>query len=101
MVPPSILVVGSETTTLQAIGVLTARTSCSAVGAIGSEALAKVEHNPELDLVLLELGSGNESGLRTLQQLRFVRPNLKIVVLSPSPDSRQVVEAIRLGAEDP
>src|SRR5882724_1443833 len=100
MVSPHILVVGSETTTLQAISVLTARTSCSAEGAIGAKALATVAHNPELDLVLLELGSENENGLRTLQQLRFARPDLKIVVLSPSPDSRQVVEAIRLGAED-
>ena len=50
--------------------------------------------------MLLELGNGNENALQTLQQLRFVRPDLKIVVLSPSTDSRQVVEAIRLGAED-
>jgi len=100
MVSPHILVVGSETTTLQALSVLTAGTSCSAEGAIGAEALATVQHNPEPDLVLLELGNGNESGLRTLQQLRFVRPDLTIVVLSASTDSRHVVEAIRLGAQD-
>jgi len=100
IVSPHILVVGSETTTLQALSVLTARTSCPAEGAFGAEALATVEHNPGLDLVLLELGNGNENGLQTLQQLRVVRPDLKIVVLSPSADSRQVVEAIRLGAED-
>jgi two-component system, NtrC family, response regulator AtoC len=100
MVSPHILVVGSETTTLQALSVLTARTSCSAGGVIGTEVLATVEHSPELDLVLLELGNGNKNGLQTLQQLRFARPDLKIVVLSHSADSRQVVEAIRLGAED-
>src|SRR5438445_9769185 len=100
MVSPHILVVGSETTTLQALSVLTARTSCCAEGAIAAEALATVEHNPALDLVLLELGNGNENGLQTLQQLRLVRPGLKIVVLSVSGDSRQVVEAIRLGAQD-
>src|SRR5882724_1205288 len=100
MVSPHILVVGSEATTLQAVSVLTAHTSCSADAAIGAEALATVEHNPKPDLVLLELGNGNENGLQTLQQLRFVRPDLKIVVLSSSTDSRQVVEAIRLGAED-
>jgi two-component system response regulator AtoC len=100
MVSPHILVVGSETTTLQALSVLTTRTSCSAESAIGAEALATVGHSPRPDLVLLELGNGNENGLQTLQQLRFLRPDLKIVVLSPSADSRQVVEAIRLGAED-
>ena len=100
MVSPHILVVGSKTTTLQALNVLTARTSCSADTVIGADALATVEHNPKPDLVLLEVGNGNESGLQTLQQLRFVRPDLKIVVLSPSADSGQVVEAIRLGAED-
>jgi two-component system, NtrC family, response regulator AtoC len=100
MVSPHILVVGSETTTLQAVSVLTARTSCSAEAAIGAEALATVEHSPRPDLILFELGNGNENGLQTLRQLRFLRPDLKIVVLSPSADSRQVVEAIRLGAED-
>ncbi len=100
MISSHILVVGSETTTLQTLSVLTARTPYSAEGAIVAEALATVRHNPELDLVLLELGNGNESGLRTLQQLRFVRPDLTIVVLSASADSRQVVEAIRLGAQD-
>src|SRR2546422_572920 len=100
MVSSHILVVGSETTTSQTLSVLTARTSCPADAAIGAEALATVEHNPKPDLVLLELGNGNENALQTLQQLRFVRPDLKIVVLSPSAYSRQVVEAIRLGAED-
>ena len=46
MVSPHILVVGSETTTLQALSVLTTRTSCSAETAIGAEALATVEHIP-------------------------------------------------------
>jgi two-component system response regulator AtoC len=100
MISSRILVVGSETTTLETLSVLTARTPYSAEGAIGANALATVQHNPEPDLVLLELGNGNESGLRTLQQLRFVRPNLTIVVLSASTDSRHVVEAIRLGAQD-
>jgi two-component system, NtrC family, response regulator AtoC len=100
MVSPHILVVGSETTTSQALSVLTTRTSCLAETAIGAEALSMVKNSPRTDLVLLELGNGNENGLQTLQQLRFALPDLKIVVLSPSSDSRQVVEAIRLGAED-
>ena len=99
MISPHILVVGSETT-LQAVSVLTARTPYSIEAAIGTEALATLQHNPELDLVLLDLGNENGNALRTLQQLRFVRPDLTIVVLSASVDSRQVVEAIRLGAQD-
>src|ERR1700722_6126064 len=99
MISPHILVVGSETT-LQAVSVLTARSEYSIEAAIGTEALATLQHNPELDLVLLDLGNENGNALRTLQQLRFVRPDLTIVVLSASVHSRQVVEAIRLGAQD-
>src|ERR1700722_3926443 len=99
MISPHILVVGSETT-LQAVTVLTARTEYSIEAAIGTEALATLQHNPDFDLVLLDLGNENGNALRTLQQLRFGRPDLAIVVLSASFDSRQVVEAIRLGAQD-
>jgi two-component system response regulator AtoC len=99
MISPHILVVGSDTTQ-QTVSVLTACCPYSIKAAIGTEALAALQHNPELELVLLDLGNENGNALRTLQQLRIVRPDLTIVVLSASADSRQVVEAIRLGAQD-
>src|SRR5207253_10005561 len=39
-------------------------------------------------------------GLETLEQLRQLRPGVKVVMLSCVSDTRKVVQAIRLGAHD-
>jgi len=67
---------------------------------LGTEALVRVRRDPAPDLVLLELGDRDGKCLPILQQLRAMRPDLAIVVLSASGDTREVVEAIRLGAQD-
>jgi two-component system response regulator AtoC len=77
------------------------RSSCrTEEWASGGEAIARVHRTPTPDLVLLELGNENGVGLQTLQQLRSTRPELAVVVLSASGNTKQVVEAIRLGAQD-
>jgi DNA-binding NtrC family response regulator len=78
-----------------------AETSCRAEETpIGAGAVAKVHCDPPPDLVLLELGNGSDVGLQLLQEIRTMRPELAIVVLLASGATRQVVEAIRLGARD-
>jgi DNA-binding NtrC family response regulator len=62
--------------------------------------VARIHRNPKPDLVLLELGNGHGEGLQTLQRFLQLRPDLKVIVLSNVGDSRQVVEAIRIGAHD-
>jgi len=101
MISPHVLVVGSEPTTLHSLSAMLAGNACRAEASVlGAEALVRIRRDPALDLVLLELGDGNGNGLPILQQLRAMRPDLAIVVLSASGDTREVVEAIRLGAED-
>lgn len=101
MISPNILVVGSEPSTLHALTAMLAGLPYSTEGStVGAEAVARVHREPVPDLVLLELGNGDGRGLQTLQQLRSLRPDLAVVVLSASGDIRQVVEAIRLGARD-
>src|SRR5258705_12885636 len=39
-------------------------------------------------------------GLKTLEQVRQLRPSVKVVMLSCVTDTRKVVQAIRLGAHD-
>ena len=68
--------------------------------AFGAPAMARIYRNPRPDLVLLELGNGHGEGLQTLQRFLQLRPDLKVIVLSRVGDSRQVVEAIRIGAHD-
>jgi len=101
MISPHVLLVGNEPATLHSLSAMLAGTSYRAEeSALGAEALARIHRDPAPDLVLLDLGDGDGKGLPMLQQLRAMRPNLAIVVLSASGDTGRVVEAIRLGAQD-
>src|SRR5215510_11065340 len=66
----------------------------------GEEALQRVEKGLQPDLVLLDLLMPGIDGLQTLEQLRQVKPGVKVVMLSCVSDTRKVVQAIRLGAHD-
>src|SRR3954468_24331522 len=66
----------------------------------GEEALERVQKGLQPDLVLLDLLMPGIDGLQTLEQLREMRPGMKVVMLSCVSDTRKVVQAIRLGAHD-
>jgi two-component system, NtrC family, response regulator AtoC len=65
----------------------------------GAAALARFYRAPLPDLLLLELGTGREA-VEILKTVRKLHPGLKVVVLAHPGDNRQVVEAIRVGAQD-
>lgn len=66
----------------------------------GEEALSCVEKGLEPDLVLLDVLMPGIDGLQTLEQLRQMKPGVKVVMLSCVSDTRKVVQAMRLGAQD-
>ncbi len=66
----------------------------------GEEALKRVEKGLEPDLVLLDVLMPGIDGLETLEQLRQQKPGLKVVMLSCVNDTKKVVQAMRLGAQD-
>jgi two-component system response regulator AtoC len=66
----------------------------------GEEALALVEKGLQPDLVLLDVLMPGIDGLETLEQLRRARPGVKVVMLSCVSDTRKVVHAMKLGAQD-
>ncbi|MGH9503575.1 MAG: sigma-54-dependent transcriptional regulator [Terriglobales bacterium] len=68
--------------------------------ATGEAALERVQKGLRPDLVLLDLLMPGIDGLQTLEQLRQILPNVKVVMLSCVSDTRKVVQAIRLGAHD-
>ncbi|MFY9659492.1 MAG: sigma-54 dependent transcriptional regulator [Terriglobales bacterium] len=66
----------------------------------GEEAVEHVRKGLQPDLVLLDLLMPGIDGLQTLEQLRHLKPGLKVVMLSCVNDTRKVVQAMRLGAID-
>ena len=66
----------------------------------GNDALQRVQRGLSPDLVLLDLLMPGLDGLQTLEQLRQMQPSMKVVMLSCVSDTRKVVQAIRLGAQD-
>ena len=66
----------------------------------GEEALELVQKGFQPNLVLLDLLMPGIDGLETLEGLRKLQPNLRVVMLSCVNDTKKVVQAIRLGATD-
>src|ERR1700729_2011303 len=66
----------------------------------GEEALQHLEKGLQPDLVLLDVLLPGIDGIETLEKLRQKRPGLKVVMLSCVNDTRKVVQAMRLGAQD-
>src|SRR5215831_7096750 len=71
-----------------------------ATASTGEEALEIVQKGMSPDLVLLDLLMPGIDGLETLENLRKLRPGMKVVMLSCVSDTKKVVQAIRLGATD-
>ncbi|HEX7893970.1 MAG TPA: sigma-54 dependent transcriptional regulator [Terriglobales bacterium] len=71
-----------------------------ATASTGEEALETVQKGLNPDLVLLDLLMPGIDGLETLENLRKLRPGVKVVMLSCVNDTKKVVQAIRLGATD-
>jgi len=66
----------------------------------GAEAVQRLQQAPAPDLVLLDVLMPVMDGLQALEQVRASHPSMKVVMLSCVSDTRKVVQAIRLGAQD-
>lgn len=66
----------------------------------GEEAIERVQKGLRPDLVLLDVLMPGIDGLQTLEQLRQLQPSVKVVMLSCVSDTRKVVQAMKLGAQD-
>lgn len=97
----AILVVDDEPSMLRYLQTLLEVDSYKVTAArSGVEAVRLVQDGHAPDLVLLDLLMPELDGLQTLEQLRQIRPGIKVVMLSCVTDTRKVAQAIRLGAQD-
>src|SRR5437868_8268185 len=101
MTSPSILLVDDEPGMLRYIRTLLEVDSYKVETANnGHDALERVQGGFNPDLVLLDLLMPGIDGLQTLAHLRQLQPAMKVIMLSCDADTRKVVQAIRLGAQD-
>jgi len=66
----------------------------------GLEALEHVQSTPSPDLVLLDLVPDDADSLHTLRWLRRVCPRVPVILIAQSENHHDMVEALRLGAQD-
>lgn len=66
----------------------------------GREALASVEANPDIALVLLDMMLPDTNGLWVLQQVQKIRPTLPVVMLTGLGSESDVVVGLEMGADD-
>jgi DNA-binding NarL/FixJ family response regulator len=62
------------------------------------QATQRIEENPDLELILLDLNLPDGSGLDLLKTLRERHPAISVVVLSASDERENVAKALDLGA---
>src|SRR5580693_8372526 len=62
------------------------------------QAMAAVESNPDIDLILLDLNLPDRDGFSVLAELRERYPAISVVVLSAQQDRDSVAKSLDLGA---
>ena len=88
---PDILVVLGEYLGKEGFKVLTAKD--------GRQALEKVKDN-KIDLILLDMAMPNMNGIETLKEIKKIKPEVSVIMITAYRDAEKVVEAFRLGAYD-
>ena len=72
---------------------------CQTTRPRSSQALELVTQDPDIELILLDLGLPDSDGFTTLATLRDRHPEMAVVILSASRDREHIERALRLGAQ--
>ena len=63
----------------------------------GGEVLENI-NNSEYDMILLDISLPGRSGIDVLKQLKYMKPELPVLILSMYPEEQYAVRALRAGA---
>src|SRR3989339_188804 len=88
---PDILIVLGEFLSKEGFKVLTAKD--------GNQAIEKIAAH-KVDLVLLDMAMPGLNGIETLRELKKIKPEVSVIMITAYRDAEKVVEAFRLGAYD-
>ena len=65
----------------------------------GQEALYRIETDPP-DVVVLDVMMPGMGGLNVLHQIKIIRPNLKVILLTGRGSTKEGIDGMRMGAYD-
>jgi DNA-binding NarL/FixJ family response regulator/putative methionine-R-sulfoxide reductase with GAF domain len=97
---PRVLVVDDERFFREAIAGALADAGIACEAVEGSPDAQERARDPNVGVVVLDVGLDGVGGMELLRRLRAERPALRIIVVSAHPDHDLVLEALRLEASD-
>ena len=98
---PVVLVVDDDTAICALLqDVLSEHFFTVSVSHTGQEAISRIEGDPDIALVVLDMMLPDTTGLRVLQQIQKLRPALPVVMLTGMGSESDVVVGLEMGADD-
>ncbi len=95
-----VMIVDDEASILQSLEGILADEGFQVVKASEGEVALRLIREQQLDLVLLDIWMPGMDGIQMLQQLRALRPSLRVIVMSGHGNIETAVKATKLGAFD-
>jgi len=95
-----VLVVDDERFFREAIREVLARSGVECIEVEDGERALGLARDAAIGVVILDIRLPGIDGIQVLRQLREIRPELRVIMLSASTEQEQVLEALRLGACD-
>ena len=99
MTENSLLIVDDDKSILSALRMILERSYLVHTAENGADALSLV-HEQRPDLLLLDIGLPDTSGLELLTQIKNADPEIVVIMVTAVEETRMVVKALKLGAYD-
>src|ERR1022692_5135856 len=99
-ISPSILVIDDEAAIRESLDVLLTLEGYTVQMAVDGEQGLRALEQESFDLLLLDLALPGQSGLELLPQIKELRPDFPVIMITAYGTVDNVVDAIRAGAEN-
>ena len=97
---PNLLIATSDTAGLESIEIAAAELELGVETASDVDTLLKKANSELVELVILDAAFGESSGLEIYKQIAEIDQHLPVVIVASRANSREAIEATRLGALD-
>jgi DNA-binding NtrC family response regulator len=101
MYPVKILLVDDEIPFVKTLTKRLSRRELNIITAFsGQEALAQLEKDPDIEIIVLDIKMPGMNGLRTLEEIKREHPLVEVIILTGHSTVDSAIRGMRLGAFD-